>query len=780
MSLLLNEHTQNCMYCDGLSSQNYYKWLQFGVAYLVGIYFYWISWLLTFLSIYSILWLHSLYTSCLFLNSFVLAFVSNLLQPLVFLLLFSLSTNCLIIAARVCCFMADLPPLQGVPVLGIFAPPRQGQPFVARQGPVMKVNHAYFNCLREDFSNKLIARMVDDKPLPPYRLQYVIQANWKLQGNIYVRSKYRQYYVLEFENVDDLEYVLANGPWVVQKRLFVVQRWVPNTSMRSLRIDIVDLWFRFSGVLMELINYSMGWKLGDLLGEPLTVDISDETPFNMERIRVRIRVDITKPIPMGVFVPLSDESMKWISCVPKRVFRLCVRCGVIGHLKEDCTKSPQCILAALEEQRLKVMHTMQVDFAVAPDAPQFFCPPRKSEEAHYRRTSKLFRKFNHAGWIYANRDLVRRHQPLNEVNADFSSSDSEDNDNEGNRDELPGADMEIDHQNNIHLADEVQNITEQVQQAVVAQPIQTEVVDSQSGHSAHSLSLQTGNPQQMPPPSSNGWLVEGSAENEGPPAQQQNDPVPATVLDTVPVTASTSRLPQIQESGGVILQQPPLFAFNGHLPQVDGGFDDYWEGIINDGNDADMESSEDLSDINPADVSTTPLYDYSFEDPVWPQMENIPLTDQEVNQIVDSSILYASSVIYDMEVDFNCFIKRRQQPTWEDKSLFGSVFLSQDIMDLFLFQDVDNIAKWAKLWPNIMRTCDGILSRWASKIDYHLDVEEHGSSTLGRHHWAHLRLLIFNINDGPLQVDLMDLFLLKSKPLIGMRTYGPPNLMLWP
>lgn len=137
--------------------------------------------------------------------------------------------------------MADLPPLIGVPIQGLYAPLYTNQPFLARQGPIMNVNQAYMDHQRESFNNKLIIRLVDDKPLPPHRLQYILDANWKLRGHVHVRSKYDQYYKLEFADMDDLHYILSKGPWVVQNRLMAVHKWISNTTMRTLHINIVDL-----------------------------------------------------------------------------------------------------------------------------------------------------------------------------------------------------------------------------------------------------------------------------------------------------------------------------------------------------------------------------------------------------------------------------------------------------------------------------------------------------------------------------------------------------------
>lgn len=157
--------------------------------------------------------------------------------------------------------------------------------------------------------------------------------------------------------MQDLYCILSKGPWVVQNRLLVPHKWVPNTAMKLLHINIVDLWFKFTGIPMELISHTMGWKLGDLIGEPVSVDMSDEMPISMEGIRVKVLIDVSKPMPTGVFIPLTDNTLKWIACTPERVFRLCERCGHIGHLRGSCTKATHVIVA---ERRLKEMKSCRL------------------------------------------------------------------------------------------------------------------------------------------------------------------------------------------------------------------------------------------------------------------------------------------------------------------------------------------------------------------------------------------------------------------------------------
>lgn len=176
---------------------------------------------------------------------------------------------------------------------------------------------------------------------------------------------------------------------------------------------------------MELITHTMGWKLGDLIGEPMMVDISDEMPISMEGIRVKVRIDITKPVPTGVFIPLDDNTLKWVSCIPERVFRLCERCGQIRHLRGSCTKATHVIVAETEAQRTDIMQRMNVEYAIAHDTPKYFCPKRKTSQVHFRKSIKVYMKYHHTGWQYAELDHVHTgHQP-NMLDADFSSSEFE-------------------------------------------------------------------------------------------------------------------------------------------------------------------------------------------------------------------------------------------------------------------------------------------------------------------------------------------------------------------
>lgn len=71
----------------------------------------------------------------------------------------------------------------------------------------------------------------------------------------------------------------------------------------------------------------VAWQLGELIGVPLMVDIWEERGVNMNGVQVKVRIDPSKSLPMGVFIPLHNGSFKRIPCTPERVFRVCEQYG---------------------------------------------------------------------------------------------------------------------------------------------------------------------------------------------------------------------------------------------------------------------------------------------------------------------------------------------------------------------------------------------------------------------------------------------------------------------
>ncbi|KAF7834726.1 uncharacterized protein G2W53_009585 [Senna tora] len=205
-----------------------------------------------------------------------------------------------------------------------------------RRGPVLNLDQSYVDYRRALWSKRAIAAFVDWREIPAFRLQAIINSQWKLQGSVTVKSKIRNFYILEFEDIQDWTFMIMNGPWAVQNSLLVIDKWQPAMTTDNLHINIVVVWLRFSGVPLELISNYVAFRLGELAGEVVELDPDNDYGKNMEFLRVKVLLNPAKPLLMGTFFTLSSGTKIWLSCMPKRTYRLCEQCGRIGHLDKDC------------------------------------------------------------------------------------------------------------------------------------------------------------------------------------------------------------------------------------------------------------------------------------------------------------------------------------------------------------------------------------------------------------------------------------------------------------
>ncbi|KAF7827072.1 uncharacterized protein G2W53_018236 [Senna tora] len=183
--------------------------------------------------------------------------------------------------------------------------------------------------------------------------------------------------------------MIMNGPWAVQNSLLVIDKWQPEMTTDNLHINTVAVWLRFSGVPLELISNYVAFRLGEIAGEVVELDPDNDSRKNMEFLRVKVLLNLTKPLLMGTFFPLSSRTKVWLSCMPERTYRLCEQCGRIGHLDKDCNWGLIRTYSELHFQQTQLSKKNATYFWVDPQFIHFECPKRKNPTRYFRPSTKI-------------------------------------------------------------------------------------------------------------------------------------------------------------------------------------------------------------------------------------------------------------------------------------------------------------------------------------------------------------------------------------------------------
>ncbi|KAF7841292.1 uncharacterized protein G2W53_003590 [Senna tora] len=270
----------------------------------------------------------------------------------------------------------------------------KGHGFLPRQGPVVNFNLDIVKKRTTLWSKRVIAALVDWKDMPKFRLQFILNNNWFLQGQVTVKAKYNNFFILEFSNAQDKQFMLGNGPWTVQNSLLAMYDLQPGITVENLKIGKVAVWLRFTGVPMELICNSVALSLGKLAGEVVQLDPLNDMDDNLQVLRVKVMLDPEKPLLMGTFIPLCNGEKIWISCTPERAYRVCEQCGRLGHLDRDCNWNILKTSKELHTQHINLSTKFGYAYWVDTQHVLFECPKRKAQEWCFRGTTMIQVEYN--------------------------------------------------------------------------------------------------------------------------------------------------------------------------------------------------------------------------------------------------------------------------------------------------------------------------------------------------------------------------------------------------
>ncbi|XP_074265845.1 uncharacterized protein LOC141588296 [Silene latifolia] len=231
-----------------------------------------------------------------------------------------------------------------------------------------------------DFSKALIAKILDQRFLDIFRIFDMISKHWKLQGSVFIWAM-KPYYIFEFSSAADLAYFRQRQTVNIEGSLFVFRSVSPSTVPDNLLFQVVPIWIRVHYLPLQLLNTSVAAFLlshvGDICEEESYPSLLPPRNF----VRVKVWVDLSKPLIPGCYLALNDREHQWIGFSYEGVFRFCRTCGLLGHRVSFCpsgkvhgSRGIQARLNELTARGLQVLHGPPGSSFYSPEI--FGLPPR--------------------------------------------------------------------------------------------------------------------------------------------------------------------------------------------------------------------------------------------------------------------------------------------------------------------------------------------------------------------------------------------------------------------
>ncbi|GJW24772.1 RNA-directed DNA polymerase, eukaryota, reverse transcriptase zinc-binding domain protein [Tanacetum coccineum] len=184
--------------------------------------------------------------------------------------------------------------------------------------------------------------------MAPNELRYNIRRMWGKYGVRDIRVNNDGTCLFKFNNLEGLQTVIDKGPWMVNNRPLIVQKWNPDIGMQKAEHCKLPIWVKLTDVPLEAWSTDGISALASSLGNPLIMDAMTASMCHngMGRIdfaRVLVEMDASKEFKSVIEVQYRDNENKIKGTKKVNVSydwkpAACSHCKVFGHDYIGCTK----------------------------------------------------------------------------------------------------------------------------------------------------------------------------------------------------------------------------------------------------------------------------------------------------------------------------------------------------------------------------------------------------------------------------------------------------------
>ncbi|OMP08859.1 hypothetical protein COLO4_06049 [Corchorus olitorius] len=142
----------------------------------------------------------------------------------------------------------------------------------------------------------------------------------------------QDFFLARFQTQEDYFVALAEGPWFLNDRFLLVQRWKPNfRATEQTTPTKMAIWVHLPELPIEYYDLPTLHRIAAAIGTPIKVDAHTSTCSRGQFARICAEVDIEAALPPSV--PLEGKTQQFKYEV-KTSF--CLIYGMIGHNRINC------------------------------------------------------------------------------------------------------------------------------------------------------------------------------------------------------------------------------------------------------------------------------------------------------------------------------------------------------------------------------------------------------------------------------------------------------------
>ncbi|KAL0001421.1 hypothetical protein SO802_015202 [Lithocarpus litseifolius] len=183
----------------------------------------------------------------------------------------------------------------------------------------------------------LAARFFTGRVLSLEAIARTFKLLWHVKKGFVVRDMGNHCVLFVFMEESDIDKVLAGEPWSFDKNLVALKRVSRPAEVRGLNFDWVSFWIQVHDLPLGSLNMRIASDIVSTAGMVISGSGDAEEFEGGNYMRVRVSIDITKPLSRGRKVEFENGEESWVGFKYERLPNLCYWCGCLTHQDQDCS-----------------------------------------------------------------------------------------------------------------------------------------------------------------------------------------------------------------------------------------------------------------------------------------------------------------------------------------------------------------------------------------------------------------------------------------------------------
>lgn len=181
-----------------------------------------------------------------------------------------------------------------------------------------------------------VAKVLTSKKVNVEAFRAVMISVWMVHKSTKIELAGDNIFVIQFRSMLEKSRVLVEGPWTFDRALIILQSPKDVETIGNMKFSKTSIWIQIHNVPFNCLTRDMAKILGEKIGTVEDIDSNDCDVWSGPFMRIRVVIDIEKPLQRGLKLRVSDTDFNWCPIMYEKLPDFCHTCGVIGHSQREC------------------------------------------------------------------------------------------------------------------------------------------------------------------------------------------------------------------------------------------------------------------------------------------------------------------------------------------------------------------------------------------------------------------------------------------------------------